>query len=160
VGRRPGASALGHEERDEVGELLLGELLPVVLGHEVGREALGHLGIRIDDRLMDELGVTALERLVEVRPDVRRRPRVRDCVAGAAAGGEEDLPARLRVAFGRSRLAVLARLLGRRRDRPLYGLGEGRDGLAAAAGGQESRDREGESEAAHRSASIPRWTAR
>lgn len=111
---------------------------------------------------MDELGVAALERLVEVRPNVRRRPGVRHGVAGAAAGGEEDLATGVGVAFRDGRRlavpAVLARLC-RRRDGSLYGLREGRDGLAAAAGGQESREREGENEAAHRSPSIPRWTA-
>src|SRR3954454_7131474 len=52
---------------EEVGhqgvELLLGESLPEVRGHDPLAEALGDLGIGFDDRLADEGHVLALQRL-------------------------------------------------------------------------------------------------
>ena len=63
-----------------------------VLRHHVGREAGSDLLVRVDDQLVDELGVLSLKRLVEVRPHraVRASGRVR--VATAAALSQEDLP--------------------------------------------------------------------
>lgn len=74
------------EERDEVGELLLIELLVVVPRHDAGAEALGDLGVGVDDGGVDVLRVLVCERLVEVRADLRARTGRFVCVAAPAAG--------------------------------------------------------------------------
>src|SRR5919201_4801789 len=89
------------EEGDEIGQLLIVELLPEVLGHDPGLVALRDLGVRVDDRFVDERGVLALEDVVEVRAYIPRRSRLLKGVAGGARGlrgGREDLLARPRVA--------------------------------------------------------------
>src|SRR3954452_10567444 len=60
---------------------------PVVGGHDALPEALRHLRVRVDDRLLDERGVLALQPLVEIRAGGAARAGVSERVAGAARGG-------------------------------------------------------------------------
>src|SRR5215207_9434864 len=102
-------SSLGRDLYKVIGERL--DLLRlegglVVVGHDPVLEALGHLGARLLDRLLDEGRVLALEDLVEVRADGPVGARVRERVAGAAGGrgaARED-----RLAVGRRAAAGLA----------------------------------------------------
>ena len=55
--------------------------------HDAVLEALGDLGRRVDDALLDERVVLAGERLVEVGPGAAGRARVGQRVAAAAALG-------------------------------------------------------------------------
>src|SRR3954447_4098300 len=57
---------------------------PVVRGHDPLAEALGDLRVGLDDGLLDERRVLALEDLVEVRAGRAVRARLRQRVAGAA----------------------------------------------------------------------------
>ena len=101
-----------REERHDVVDLLRRERLLEVLGHYVGRVARGDFLVRVDDPFADELGVLALEGLVEVRPGRTVRARCRKRVTGTALG-YEDLPPRggvsLRGSGGRWRLGFLGR---------------------------------------------------
>jgi hypothetical protein len=83
------ADALRDEVR-ELLELLVGQLLPEVLGHHAGREALGDLGVGVDDALADEILRLPLERLVEVAPGRASRVGGRERVTRAAALGVPD----------------------------------------------------------------------
>ena len=109
------------------------------------------VGARVLDRLVGEVGQRAAVRLlrklgelVQVGAGRRGRARRLERVAAVAALGLEERGAGRRVA-GRPCCR-----LGRRRQRPHYRLRNRRDGLAAAAAGeQEERDPEKRRKAAH-----------
>src|SRR4051812_34002931 len=101
-----------REELHERIDLRAAQGTPVVRGHDPLGEALRDLRVGLDDRLLDERRVLALENLVEVGAGRAARARLGERVAGATrrrAGGVlavgED---RLRV--GRRGLAAAARL--------------------------------------------------
>src|SRR3954453_5459632 len=73
-----------RQELHERIDLGAAEGTPVVGGHDPLGVALLDLGVGLDDRLLDERGVLALEHLVEVRPGVAPRGRPGELVAGAA----------------------------------------------------------------------------
>src|SRR3954453_6146076 len=99
-----------REELHECVDLARTQRTAVVGGHDALGVALRDLGVRLEDRLLDERGVRALEHLVEVRAGRSARARLRERVAG---------PARRRA----------RRVLAVGEDR----LGAGRRGLTAAA---------------------------
>src|SRR4051812_5996460 len=99
-----------RQELHERSDLGAAEGTPVVGGHDPLGVALRDLRVGLDDRLLDERGVLALEHLVEVRAGRAVRAGRGERVAGAAgrrAGGVlavgED---RLRI--GRRRLTATA----------------------------------------------------
>src|SRR5215218_7110198 len=77
------------------------ERVAEVRRHDPVREALRHVGRRVDDRLLDERLVLALEALVQVGARAARRAGVAELVAAAAAGVRED-----RLAVGRCAAAA------------------------------------------------------
>jgi hypothetical protein len=120
------------QECDEIGELLVFELLAVVAGHDVRLEPLGDLGVRVHDRRADELGVLALERLVEVRAGLPGRAGRLVGVAAPAVQPFVDRCAGLGVPLRKRLLRNLA----------LDRLRQGLDCLAAPAARRRDRDRE------------------
>src|SRR5207247_1060652 len=129
--------ALG-EERDEVVELLRRERRAAVLRHHAGREALLDVGIRVGDRLANEVREGLVRRLrvvgqlVEVGADLACRGGGRERVTGCTARRGEDGLAGGRVAAfcrRRTRRRRLAHLAtgGSRSLGPLLLLGEDED---------------------------------
>src|SRR5690242_14415060 len=125
-------SSLGHtrkvlHERVELAGL---QRLPEVRRHHVGRVALGDLRVRLDDRRADEGLGLALQRLVEVRAHRAGRARVRQRVAGRAAGGIEHGLALRRGGAARGLLTTLL---------PLSAPGRGAAGAIAQPAGEGAR---------------------
>src|SRR5262245_52256524 len=106
-----GRSTGGLEERDEVRDFLGAELRGIVLRHDARREAGRDFLVRVFDRLLDEVGILALERLVEVGADRAVRPGRLEGVAAAAARVGEDRLAGGRIAL----LSLRQRALDRSR---------------------------------------------
>src|SRR5918996_147705 len=73
-----------REELHERVDLARTQRTAVVGGHDPLAEARRDLGVGLDDRLLDERRVLALEALVEVRAGRAARARLRERVAGAA----------------------------------------------------------------------------
>src|SRR3954447_24475663 len=73
-----------RQELHERIDLGAAEGTPVVGGHDALGVALLALGVGLDDRLLDERGVLALEHLVEVRAGRAAGARLGELVAGAA----------------------------------------------------------------------------
>src|SRR4051795_9206818 len=73
-----------RQELHERIDLSCAEGTPVVGGHDPLRVALGDLRVGLDDRLLDERRVLALEDLVEVGAGRAARARLRQRVARAA----------------------------------------------------------------------------
>src|SRR5215213_6176657 len=119
------SSSLGRDLYKVVGQRLdlLGlEGLVVVVGHDAVLEALGHLGARVLDRLLDEGGVLALEDLAQVGADRALRARVGERVAGPTGrlhAREERLAVRRRAAAAAAARGLLA--AGRLAARPALG---------------------------------------
>ena len=113
---RPGSARLG-QKGDEVVDLRRRQGLPEVRGHDVRLVAGRDLLVRIDDRLVDERRVLALERRVEIRADRPRGARRLERVAAPAALGREDDLAVRRLPLLRS--GRWRRRLGKRRPRPV-----------------------------------------
>jgi undecaprenyl-diphosphatase len=146
------ASVLGGllEEGDEVGELGLVQLVAVDARHDPRLETGGDLGVRVDDRLVDEVGALPLQDLVEIGAHLAGGARGGECVAAAASrlgDGGEDLLARLGVAGGRLSAPGLGRRSGR--GRGLLGCGApsalGREVVAFPEhldGGEHAEDQE------------------
>src|SRR5690348_265577 len=73
-----------REELHEGIDLARGQRTSVVGGHDPLRVALRDLGVGLEDRLLDERGLLALEDLVEVRAGRPAGARRRERVARAA----------------------------------------------------------------------------
>src|ERR687883_1031862 len=76
-----------REELHERVDLARAQRTAVVGRHDALAVARGDLGVRLEDRLLDERGALALEDLVEVRAGRAVRARLRERVAGAAGHG-------------------------------------------------------------------------
>src|SRR5439155_24883401 len=111
------------EELDERVELGARELLLEVLRHHIRLEAGRDLGVRIHDRLADEVGALALQNLIEVRPHLAARARRGKRVTRVASGAREESLA-LSDAAGRRGHAAGRALLS---PNPLPVVGEAHD---------------------------------